>query len=364
MRLPCYVCCLVLVVTMVTPTSTPAQDRKHLAQGQEHHDLLHPVPFLESSDLFLTLRPLRGLVRDESIAFDAHIYPHFILFGADHCYPHEPQTGSTTNQWSRSRRPCVSISPAVRLRMQDTNSNPVHSPSFLPRVNAQWLNYKEDITWGIGMHFGHHSNGQVGDLFAYTDQNKADACRHDREKPSCPENWESGRLLPALRNWERDQEEAEIKPDTENGNFSANYLRISFDFARYNSSMDVKNWNAGYRVAASVEHYPEPWLYHRLKDGVYPDIWLRAGVGVASANVPLCQRAEYFGGIVSYQRRSWEMALDARWYCMFTPERGLGFLLKYTYGRDEYNTSFFEPKAHGIQIGLTINRRRTFGAAY
>ena len=320
--------CVIVLSTEVLSTTTTAQDLP---------DTLHPPPFLEATDLFGTFRwAPRGIVLDEATVFDADIYPHFVLFGASSC--------RGTSRPSSSSQPCISITPAIRLRMENKDSAPINSPSFVPRVNFQWLFYDDrGTTRSFGLHAGHHSNGQAGHLFQWEDTGENVPSEHNRS------------LVDYLG-------KGSIIPDTEEGNFSVNYLKASFDYARYDETDRAID---GHHLAVSVEWFPDQWLYAPLRNEVYPALWLRGGFGIASANAPLCRRSELLLKATAYEYvRELAASGSVEWGCISSPERGLGFFLRYSYGRDEYNSSFFIDPAHRIQFGLTVNRRRTFGGDY
>ena len=305
--------------------------------AQDLPDTLHPPPFLEATDLFWTFRPdPRGIVLDEVTVFDADIYPHFVLFGASSC--------RGTSRPSSSGQPCISITPAIRLRMENKDSAPINSPSFVPRMNFQWLFYGDrGATKSIGLHVGHHSNGQAGHLFQWANTGEDVPSEYNQQ------------LVDYLG-------EGSIIPDTENGNFSTSYLKASFDYARYNETDRAID---GHHFAVSVEWFPDRWLYAPLRNEVYSQFWLRGGFGIASADAPLCRRSELLFKATAYRYgRRPAGSGSVEWGCISSPERGLGFFLRYSYGRDEYNSSFFIDAAHRIQFGLTVNRRRTFGGDY
>ena len=268
--------------------------------------LLHPPPFLESTDLFWTFRPDRGIVLDEATVFDADIYPHFVLFGASNCRP--PWPWETSRQgWSG--QPCISITPAIRLRMENKDSVPINSPSFVPRMSFQWLSYRDEgtATKSVGLHIGHHSNGAAGHLFKST-ATEQDVTTHDNAS-----------LVDLLAL-------GLVAPDTEAGNFSANYIRLSFDLAKYEEEEETGDTRlAGHRLALGLEVFPDRWLYGPLRNGVYPRAWLRADAGIAFAPAPLCRRQELFLKTTTYRYgRRPEISVDGEWGCIFSPGRGLG----------------------------------------
>ena len=124
---------------------------------------------------------------------EADIFPHYIVAFASRCrnqppapdplFLDQPQDQSfdellpirPRESWLR---PCISVTPAVRLRMLVGESAPVPAPSFMLRANAQWLFWQthEDPGTNIQGHtlsnfyfqIAHHSNGQSRCLFIWT----------------------------------------------------------------------------------------------------------------------------------------------------------------------------------------------------
>ena len=193
LRISCTVVILVLLV--VSPAKILAQESSETV-----------FPFLESSDFFITagLPSVTGFGTfvgpfDDTL-FEADIFPHLKLWG-----------NVTSNLPRGSRRYLVSFTPAVRLRMLSESSAPVLSPSYMSRLNIQWLFAGEGSeraleveVWEAHVMLGHHSNGQSGCLFVGQDPD-AD-CR------------------PTLRQLIEDQGEG---PDfnIRGASFSTNYLR-------------------------------------------------------------------------------------------------------------------------------------------
>ena len=341
--------CLVLILAVVLPARTAGQ--------APARDLLHPPPFLEPSNLFLTFRPEhRGLALDALTVFDADIVPHFTLFGADSC--RSPERRPSARGWSGTKQPCVSVTPAIHLRMENTDSAPIHSPSFIPRLNVQWLFYSRDgrATRHLGVHLGHHSNGQAGDLFVFSDANYEHVGAPVATDPVRVEPEEYGRLVNYLA-------DGSVEPNTKDGNFSVNYIRVSWDTAWYE---ETEKAYAGRRLSLHLDYFINEWMDEPLRDGVYPMMAIRPEIGWAYSPAPLCQRQEFFlkGTLYVHSQERFDGGAQVEWGCVFSPQRGLGAFLRYGYGRDEYNSSFFLEKSHRIQFGLTVNRRRTFGADY
>ena len=313
---------VVALVSTLLATATAAQEGP-----------LHPPPFLEPTTLFLTVRPdlaPNRLDLDFATAMDADIFPHFILLGSRRC-----STGGAT--------PCVSFTPAIRIRMENTESAPIESPSFMPRLNIQWLFRGRNSTSNVGLYLGHHSNGQASCLFTWEDQ----TCAADGSFTL------------------DDLQSGTVEPDTANGNFSLNYARLAFDFAHYVPPVAGERYVSGYRLSIGVERSPDNWKFSSLRNGLYPSWQLRLMGGFAIANAPLCKRADIFADATGYKyTREMAGVFSAQLTCLWSQERGLGLFLRYSNGRDHYNSAFYIPGSQRLQLGFTINRLRTFGADY
>ena len=297
---------------------------------------LHPPPFLEPTTLFWTFRPDLSPGRldlDAATALDADIFPHFVLVGSRRCAASR----------AHGAIPCVSVTPGIRIRMENAESAPIESPSFMPRLNMQWLLYRDSRTVNVGLYIGHHSNGQAGPLFAWADGTYA----------------QDGSLTLD------DLKSGAARPDIVNGNFSVNYARIAVDFARYVPPVEDARYIAGYRFSGSVERAPDNWKFESLRNEIYPTWQYRLMGGFAIANAPLCERADIFVEAHGYEYNS-EMAgsFATQLTCLSSQDRGLGFFIRYSNGRDDYNSSFFLDGSQRLQLGLTINRLRTFGIDY
>ncbi len=144
------------------------------------------VPFLGGTRV-LAQRPSAGIL------FEAHIQPNLVIY--QHLSDELVQVRFPSSRAAASEflfSPSFSASPAVRLRMLHGPSDPVRTPSYMPRLDFQGFWFKNaatpvldskvrnDATHRLGMFsvrgtVGHHSNGQEGCLFA-EDTLVDDAC--------------------------------------------------------------------------------------------------------------------------------------------------------------------------------------------
>ena len=313
---------------------------------------LHPVPFLEPTDLFWslhgTLNPFR--IGTQNL-LEADIFPHFIVGVPSHCRRDETENEKSEEQPAASRSvrwPCVSVTPAVRLRMARNRSAPINSPSFAPRLNVQWLFYEDDVnTHGLTLQAGHHSNGQSGCLFSWTD-------RFQENERRCADS----ELLEPHDLYSKPQR---VEVNTIDGNFSMNYFAFTYDFGTYDrSALPLFGQRFGElpaRVFVGLEWIPPGLMYEPMRE-LYPHWLVRLGAAFAVANVPFCKRFDI--ALDTYVMTAGEV----QGTCILSEERGLGMFVRGYVGRDEYNSSYFGNSKGRIEMGVTINRLRVFGSDY
>ena len=342
-----------------------------LSYGQQERRLppepLEAPPLLESTDLFLTVA--EGFPN----VLEADIFPHYIVALAFRCNDVPPRSldGYTPPRWRAA--PCISMTPAVRLRMLRTNSNPVYAPSFMPRVNFQWLFHdgtgRQSHVYG---QIGHHSNGQAGCLYIWTglDREDPERCVRHATDPRTQAPKGTDAFVREYYRRSADVEELSSAPgelcdratdlprghvavDVCGGNFSLNYWRIGYDMARYGHH----SWRWGVRY----EHRPARWMDGPLRE-FYPK-W-RLGVIVGRSFPKPCARFDVLGDVGLHESASvhtdW-VSIEVRALCMFGESRGLGLFARYYKGQDYYNASFLEP-LNRLHVGVAINHWRAFGA--
>ena len=173
-----------------------------LATAQDVDNRTSPV-FLERSYIFHRFP-------SDDLLFEGHIAPH--LFFRQGLYQDAGEIydapNYATHSWS------LSFTPLVRLRMFSTRSNPVRTPSFMPKFTLQffWASLTDPslrldspirIVALNAIPWGHHSNGQEGCL--YSDQTM-----------DANGNCIDGVLPPGTRR----------TTNKINGSFSTNYFRV------------------------------------------------------------------------------------------------------------------------------------------
>lgn len=282
-----------------------------------------PPPFLESTDLFWTI-PIGGgaPVQWPKYPLEADIFPHYVLYGDRHC--------------TEADGLCISMTPGVRLRMHRTESAPIHSPSFIPRANFQWLfSPARNITNSVNFYIGHHSNGQTGCLFR-TQRKSSSPCVYDR--------FPVEQLKHGL-----------VGPDTDDGNFSLFYMRGSLDIGSHNTTRRIMAW----RINAGIELTPHRWTYRAMR-GLYPRLMGRFGYAVG-INIWPCDRLDLHAELRAYQDTRLHDHITATATCLWRVNQRIAVFARVTYGRDDYNSYYFHNPHHKWQTGFTVNHRRKFG---
>src|SRR5688572_29130276 len=162
--------CVLLVITSASasaqaPTSTPRNEQQTVTNPGAI------VPFLEGTDVFFSLR--------QDTVFEADIMPHLIAYqNFDDVLDINAQRRRA--QGGKIKRFAVAISgtPGVRIRMFESVSSPVRTPSYMPRADFQFIwarnvaPFVQELTgrptddqvsiWEAHAVVGHHSNGQDG----------------------------------------------------------------------------------------------------------------------------------------------------------------------------------------------------------
>ena len=324
------------------------------------------VPFLEGTDVFWTLGSELPLPGDSEgkwpyYALEADIFPHLIAYQSfTNLLVLNPSSAlAERKRWS------VSGTPAVRIRMSRADSNPVRTPSYMPRVNFQYVvsaetNRGERVVPSVmadeeargrgealavrllEVHFqaGHHSNGQAG-------------CIVSGVEGECPDV---------------DAQSNGAAINKVNGSFSTNYLRGGVNFAR-------SRWDA-----ARPENFAEARSEFRFRldyerhvgtgskiARYYTGDKIQFEVGYARRGVRWCgKRVEVKGG-VGLNLRSSEQKMAgtptgwvvAQVSCFSAESGGWGTFVRYYGGQDYYNVNFLS-SIHRLHAGVTFNQAGFF----
>ena len=309
------------------------------------------VPFLEGTDVFWTLP---GIVGDVSLdngspyLLEADIFPHLIGYQSfTNLLQVDPDEDGGRFGWS------ISGTPAVRIRMLKDKSNPIRTPSYMPRVNAQVF-WATSSTGGVDflvpgtadpggltvhlleghVNVGHHSNGQDGCLT----QECAPVERH---------------LTPELIN-RRD------------GNFSTNYWRIGINYS-YNRWLD--NRPAQYSQADSERRLKVEFESHFATFDDMAPYYARNRIHLEKAyakrGVGMCKKRSEWAVSVVRNLGSFEDvptgSLNIQWSCFLSERGGWGFFVRYYGGQDYYNIGFMDNISR-LHVGFTYNQGDFFRA--
>ena len=375
-----------IAVTALVPSAQPR------AQGP----LVDPPPFLEATTLFTTLQGeigRQGPQRKLPHVLEADIFPHYIVAFASRCRNQPPAPARPLfdlllpirprESWLR---PCVSVTPAVRLRMLVGESVPVPAPSFMLRANAQWLFWQthEDPETNIQRHtlsnfyfqIAHHSNGQSRCLFVWT---RAGTCVTDGVDSETQEDRTADQfvvdyLRRGLGGGRPEPQRGHVQADRLTGNFSVTYIKIGFDRATHRLTTTGRRTNnlSGWRWGVNAELRPQRWMFDRMRR-FYPRIRVGVLAGFAIKDFfGTCERFDEFVDVGLHGDpdglTDW-LSIAVQGTCVFKQEQGLGVFVRYYSGQDYYNASFldnispsafwsYDQSPEGLRLG---NRGRESG---
>jgi hypothetical protein len=291
------------------------------------------------------------------VIFAAAIYPHLMLwqnFDTLIDARRQKQPSESSSWWRRYW--AVSLTPGVRLKMSDAFSEPVRTPSYLPRTDIQKItalggpatmrslaaggNTTLDL---LEMHFAieHHSNGQDGCLFV--DQMVQGA---DQATEKCVPDY-SQRSQPGTVN----------KHD---GNFSTNQLRFGVNFRRTNvapSGAGTRHYGVGLEYQRQFATDPDlkPFYSQHRLNATATIAW--AGIRPCSSRVEAVFQAitAIDHPVPSVARTATSVQLS----CFPSIKGGFGVFVKGYWGQDPYNLGFLDNISR-FQFGLTFNQDGIF----
>ena len=323
-----------------------------LAQGtapmprNERPTLTNPgpiVPFLEGTDVFFSLR--------QDTIFEADIMPHLIAYqNFDDVLDINTQRarGGKVKQFAVA----ISGTPGVRLRMFESVSSPVRTPSYMPRGDFQFIwarnvaPFVQELTgrstdnqvsiWEAHAVVGHHSNGQDG-CFWQDEERIDEVCVS---------------VTPIV---------GERQVNKHDGSFSTNYVRFGVNYSR--NTLDENLWARrewGFR--ADIEYHPRAWVDDQMVD-IYGRTRFKLGGNIASREFSWCpKRVEGNGGleaIVGHPDSVWPVAVTAQFTCFPAPRGGWGVFVRYYGGQDYYNLGLLD-NIQRVQVGATFNQSAFF----
>lgn len=252
----------------------------------------------------------------------------------------------------------LSTTPMVRLRMFSETSNPVRTPSYMPKGTfqlARFRNLSESTDpdsdefntgpvemWFIDtIPFGHHSNGQNGCLFTSQRRDEMGECV------------ESATGSPKIVN-------------KENGSFSTNYIeamayygRLYLDSEGAGASEFATRWE--WRTGAGFQLNPEGYLGGSIKPELaelYGTTRVLFGAMTARRDAWRCGRVgaeARFQYIIDPPPGLPSLITEAEGACFPRGWGGSGLFVGVYSGQDYYNLGFAE-KITRLQFGVTLQR--------
>lgn len=254
----------------------------------------------------------------------------------------------------------VSTTPMVRLRMFNEKSNPVRTPSYMPKGTVQVARFKNrspasDVNshefnagpvemWLVDViPFGHHSNGQNGCLFTSERRDAAGECFDSA--PTAPK-----------------------RVNKENGSFSTNYVEATVQYGRMHLDSEgagaadfATRWE--WRLGAGLQLNPGGYA----GGSITPELSKRYGPTRVIVEALTARRDLWRCGRVSG---------DVRLQLMTDPPRGLspviarmegvcfprkwggaGLFVTVYRGQDYYNLGFADSITR-LQFGVTLQREQ------
>jgi hypothetical protein len=303
------------------------------AQGRE---LLQHTPFLDASDVFANLP-------SHQTVFEGQLSPNLVISQnlSNRLAELDPRFGGSA--WGHAH--ALSFDPMVRLRMLQQFSEPVRTPSYMPKLTYQEFFYRARDTSApsadlVAAQFtiGHHSNGQDGCTFLDQKFQNGDcvAQRVDRTAETAPVN-------------------------VNDGSFSTNYVTIGARFRR--TVLDTSNaarfdWTLGGDLELNPTRlFGDGGLPAELSY-LYGPTRLSAIAGAATRAGPVCSRLEVLGTakyIPGAPSTVPKVATAIRGACVFSESGGWGVVLGYFRGQDYYNLNFLQDVST-FRIGVTYEQ--------
>lgn len=340
------------------PRSTKSSTKSTVVFGDEDY----PAFVFGEDDYVLFPDGDHVLVGDKELVLEAQVAPNIRVFSNVHAATTEVfrvKDGDVCpeDDKPRQRRKCFkrqwgrSVFGTImfRLRMYNDDSNPVRTPSFMPKITAQWVGlkslsdpYKKQARLvgsrvsvaAYDVVLGHYSNGQDGCLFEIEPH---EDCR-------------------SITAW------TDREINTHDGSFSTNYVRLGgyWGWMTIGDDNDVVTQRVGFGVAG--EYHPcrgckdGGWLKEPLRslygdnrvkltfDYVKARVWkfhrLESRIGLdLIVDCPDCRHMYTLTAEIIAQKRSWN---------------GIGYYLRFDNGRDYYNVAF-QGFRKRVTVGVAFN---------
>ena len=313
------------------------------------------VPFLEGTDVFVS--------SDHDVRFEAAIFPHLVAW-----QNFDTLLDARVKESDRHIFWVISGTPAVRLKMFQSESAPVRTPSYMPRGGVQLI-YSVDYKcgaagqvlkrtngvpecgeskprqrpsvslWEFHGFVGHHSNGQDGCL--YEEQSRPEG------GGPCEPSF-AGAAQPGVVN----------KKD---GSFSTNYVRAGVNWRRNWLGPVTADVAETVREVTISGEYQRQFHSDRDQEPFYSKNRGALAFSAAQAQmVRFCgaRFSEAVGASVLLDRpvtTNSRLAVWAQVSCFPDVRGGWGFFVRAYSGQDYYNLGFLED-INQVQIGITFNQ--------
>ena len=364
------------ILTIASPSISIASDSSESSATEETSSSSAFVFGADDYVLFpdgdrVLLAGNKDLLVEAQVATDIRVASNLYDTAKDVLTPHEgndcphndkppAQRKCFKRRWGRSAFGTIML----RLRMFDQPSNPVRTPSFMPKGTVQVVGFKSLIdpddadderyvgsdvsVVAISVVAGHHSNGQDGCLFRVTDAQ------------------ECGSIVSRRR---------EI--NTDNGSFSTNYFRVGAHFGRMTIGDDyftvTKDRGLGIALEHHLHNFLPGWLEEPLRS-LYGTTRLKANARYARANVWKLRRFEVRLGyeyIADLPQMQGATSNNGKCTCgnrhVFSAEAfmhpeswdGIGYYTRFYQGRDYYNIAF-EERIRRVEVGVAFNGAKFF----
>ena len=251
----------------------------------------------------------------------------------------------------------ISATPMVRLRMFDQTSNPVRTPSYMPKATVQFARFRnvspatdadsEEFNRGpIEMWlvdtipFGHHSNGQDGCLFTSQARNADGDCIVVAPTP-------------------------EPIVNKKDGSFSTNYIQATVHYGRLyldrvaGQEDLATRWE--WRIGGGVQVNPEGYVGGSIKpelSELYGPTRLLFSASTAHRDAWRCGR---LAGEAQFQYMTtpppdvMNLITQLEGACHPRNWGGAGVFVRFYHGQDYYNLGFAESITR-VMFGMTLQK--------
>lgn len=303
-----------------------------------------------NSPVFLERSYIFHRFPSDDLLFEGHLAPH--LFFRQGLYQNAGKIYEAPNYAARSWS--LSFTPLVRLRMFSTRSNPVRTPSFMPKFTVQlfWASLIDPsqrldspirIVALNAIPWGHHSNGQEGCLYTDQTMDASGNCIDGVVSPGTPRT--TNKL---------------------NGSFSTNYFRVWGSYRHLRVDEDLRademcTFSLGY------EGNPQPFGPGTIADeqkALYPTQRVYSAIDASWRTFQQRWARGRTTGTVQVEYLRKVAPHLSPW--TFTGELshsldrlgGWGVFLRYYRGMDYYNLGFLDDTRY-VHVGLVFDATRS-----